>query len=202
MYGLNSSGVLITAIMWCRSFSILMTGDRLFCLTGRLSPKLTALLMTALRFIPELIQQGRKINAYSRLNGKYGEAAIEQLRRRMSVFSALITWSIENGIQTADSMKARGFELHGRTSYNVYRFMAEDFAVLLLSVLSFVVSLWVNGRVSVEFYPKIEFPLQYSELSAASAVTLTACLFPVLFTLYIDSRRKRFSKGGCADEAA
>ena len=38
----------------------------------------------------------------------------------------MLTWSLENAIETADSMKSRGYGLPGRTAFSIYRFDDRD----------------------------------------------------------------------------
>lgn len=195
MYGVNSAIILVTIVIWCRSFSLVMTSDRLFCLTGKLSPKITAMLTTAVRFISDMLAQGRKISSYSLASGNYNDSEFfGKIKRIMSVFSALVTWTLENGIQTADSMKARGFDLGGRTSYSKYRFSGADGVVIFLSILSAATAFLLNKSINIEFYPSIVYNRNTAALFAAGAINAAAYLFPVVFTGYIAFRRRKLSK--------
>ena len=40
--------------------------------------------------------------------------------------SILVTWALENAIQTSDPMRSRGYGLHGRTAFSIYRFTKRD----------------------------------------------------------------------------
>ena len=48
----------------------------------------------------------------------------QRVRSALRVFSIVVTWSLESGIITADSMRCRGYGLPGRTSFSLYRFEA------------------------------------------------------------------------------
>jgi energy-coupling factor transport system permease protein len=185
VYGVFSSLRLTAALIWCRSFSLIMTSDRVYCLTGKLSPKITAMLTMAVRFIPDMLEQGRKISVYSKASGKYSS----ELKRRLGVFSALITWSIESGVQTADSMKARGFELGGRTSYSRYRYSWEDYVLIALSISADTAAFLLSSYTGVEYYPELRSETKLSALAAASAASASAYIFPAAFTLIIKKRR-------------
>ncbi len=192
LYGICSAMRLVTAVIWCRSFSIIMTSDRIFCLTGKLSPKISAVLTMTVRFIPDMIAQGRKISSYSRTSGKFGDSAYDRLRRALSVFSALVTWSIESAVMTADSMKARGFELSGRTAYSRFVWSAEDFVLIALSGASCAAAVLLSDRFNLQFYPSLNCPASgTAALIAAAAAAAAAFLFPIIFTLIIESRRGR-----------
>ncbi len=192
LYGLNSALMLVTAVIWCRSFSTLMTSDRLFCITGKLSPKISAMLTTAVRFIPDMLAQGRKIAAYSKSSGRYNDASlIGRIRRVMGNFSALVTWSIENAVHTADSMKARGFELGGRTAYSKYRFTVIDTILTLLSIFSAATALITAEKISLQFYPSMNVEFETLPLIAASVTTAASYLFPSVFAIAISTKRRR-----------
>ena len=63
---------------------------------------------------------------------------------------------MENAIETADSMKSRGFGLKGRTAYSIYKFDRRDLIVLIIvSLLGVMVSVAVIAGV-IDFY---YFPL-------------------------------------------
>ena len=49
----------------------------------------------------------------------------------LKIFSAMISWALENAIDTADSMKARGYGLPGRTAFSIFIFDKRDLKTLL-----------------------------------------------------------------------
>ena len=53
----------------------------------------------------------------------------------MNILSILVTWILEDSIDTADSMNARGYGLNGRTSFSIYRLDKRDKIILLIIVL-------------------------------------------------------------------
>ena len=60
---------------------------------------------------------------------------VRKIRIFSKELSILIAWSLEAGIETSDSMEARGYGLKGRSSYTIYRFGRRDLCVLLLILL-------------------------------------------------------------------
>lgn len=55
-------------------------------------------------------------------NGKW----FKKVRYALNMVSILVTWALENAIETADSMKSRGYGLKGRTAFSIYRFNRRD----------------------------------------------------------------------------
>lgn len=185
IYGFFSSIRLAAGLIWCKAFSEIMTNDKIYCLTGKISPKITAMLTTAVRFIPDMIKQGQKISRYSKVSGNYKS----ELKRLTAVFSALVTWSIENGIYTADSMKARGFELGGRTSYSRYIFGKIDGILCGLSFVSLIITIILSGRINFEFYPKIQPSRESLSLIITSVFAVGAFVFPIIFETVTGRKR-------------
>jgi len=135
VYGVLSAAMLVSVLYWFRSFSRIMTSDKILYLLGRISPRLALIVSMALRFIPHFGRQAKKIDNARRVMGLYREDNIvDSAKGKLSVFSILITWGLENGITTADSMTARGYGTAHRTSFSVFRFRRSD-AVLTAATL-------------------------------------------------------------------
>lgn len=75
------------------------------------------------------------------------------------VLSILITWALENSVDTADSMRSRGYGLPNRTSFSIYRFTFKDRieAFILLFLLSFFVYTVISGSVGIEYFPELAY---------------------------------------------
>ena len=54
-----------------------------------------------------------------------------RVKNSIRILSAVITWSLENAIDTSDSMKSRGYGLTGRTAYSNYVFDKRDVTALI-----------------------------------------------------------------------
>lgn len=78
------------------------------------------------------------------------------------MLSVLITWSLENAVDTAASMKARGYGVKGRTSFSLFRFRAEDGALLgaIAALCALVFLGFGGGRLDFHYYPYIS-PLTF-----------------------------------------
>ncbi len=158
IYGVNASAMIIGVLFWFRSFSRIMTSDRLLYLFGRLSPKAALILSMALRYVPLFGRQAKRINSAQKALGLYkDDNAIDALRGGLHVFSALVTWALENGITTADSMSARGYGVSRRTSYAPFRFGRADACLTLLCVLlaGAVCAGLASGALAFRYYPRI-----------------------------------------------
>ncbi len=157
-YGMDIAVMLIGVISWFNIFNKTMTSDKLLFLFGNISPKISLIMALALRFVPHFKKQSIKINQAQRCMGLYAtDSWADRLRGVIRNFSALVTWSFENAIDTGVSMKSRGYGLKGRTSFGMYKFNVTDGGLLCGIVLTDVILLIVMalGKLDWVFYPKI-----------------------------------------------
>lgn len=184
LYGVMTGFMILSVLLLFRVFSTLMTSDRLLYIFGRAFPKLGLLISMTLRFVPLFGRQRRKMEDTQRTLGLYkNENAIDTIKGKLSVLSAMTTWGLENGITTADSMSARGYGTRQtRTSFSMYRFERSDALMLAIVVVccSFIFFGIATDRLKTEFYPRIRLqPLTVYAIFAYAAYTLLAFL-PVI----------------------
>ena len=116
------------------------------------------------------------------LAGAAERGVFSRVRNAATVFSSMVTWSMENAIETADSMRARGYGLPGRTAFSIYRFDARDRAALAWIGFcgAYVVSGWIAGGTYFRYYPTVRAaawtPMNVSFMLAYLAL----CMTPVM----------------------
>lgn len=159
IYGLSASLMMSSVILWFSSFNSIMTSDKLLCLFGKILPSLSLLLTMALRFVPMLTVRFKKIRNAQKCIGRdiSDGSLIRKMKNLVRIISILISWSMENAVETADSMKSRGYGLKGRTSYSVYTFKKTDFTVfvvILLIGISALIAI-ILGAVKFNYFPMI-----------------------------------------------
>jgi len=159
VYGAVLGCAILTVLYWFKSFQQIMTGDKLLYVFGSALPRMTLILSIALRYIPLLKQQIRRIRDSQKALGLFkDENLIDRLRGEMRIFSVLVTWALENGIITADSMSARGYGIGRRTRFAIFRFTVSD-ALMCLGCLilgGFVIWATASGSLEFAFYPHIK----------------------------------------------
>ena len=159
LYGVVSAMMIVAVLYWFSIFTQIMTSDKLLYLFGKLSPKLSLILSMALRYVPLFGRQAKKINNAGRAMGLYKEDnVIDRSRGRVRVFSSLVTWSLENGIVTADSMSARGYGLKKRRHFSIFRLRSTDVAMLsvTLALTALTCTCLALGALDFEFYPTVK----------------------------------------------
>ena len=107
-----------------------------------------------------------------------GSSYVDKLRSAVRVFSAMLTWALENAIDTGDSMKARGYGLKGRSHFALFRFTLRD--ALLLSAAALLLTLVFLGmmlkKTAFSFYPRIT-PLNTAPLAVIAYIAFGALAF-------------------------
>lgn len=155
LYGVAAAGMILAVIYWFRSFSQIMTSDKLLYVFGGISQKLALLLSMTLRYVPLFSTQAKKISQSQKALGLYKEDNIvDSFRGGLRIFSVMVTWTLENGIITADSMTARGYGTGRRSRYSLFKWRKEDVLFVLLSVLLCGVSFAFDSGFA--FYPVIQ----------------------------------------------
>ena len=159
IYGITAS-LMITAVLYhFRSFTEIMTSDKLLYIFGGFSPQLALVLSMALRFVPLFTRQIGKTENAQRAMGLYKDDNIaDTFKGKLNIFSIIITWGLENGIITADSMSARGYGTGKRSRYSLFRIRGGD--ILLIIVTAALAAVTLYGIVGSEFiyYPYFEAP--------------------------------------------
>ena len=156
-YGLALGAMLVAVLCWFRSFQQIMTSDKLLYIFGSALPKLTLILSIALRYIPLLRQQARRVRDSQKALGLFREEnAVDRLRGELRIFSVLVTWALENGVITADSMSARGYGVGRRTRFALFRFCGRDAALCIACLLLGGVTIAgvASGALDFRFYPR------------------------------------------------
>ena len=182
LYGLAAAGMVVAVMYFFRSFSLIMTSDKLMYLLGGLSPRLALLLSMTLRYVPLFGQQAKKVQQSQRALGLYkDDNIVDSFRGGLRVFSVMVTWTLENGIITADSMTARGYGLGRRTHFSIFRFTRQDVCTISAVLMLTALTLWGLHGHDVVYYPAIRFaPLTARAVTGYAAYGLLAFLPAIL----------------------
>ena len=187
LYGVAMAVMFITVIIWFSCYNKVMSSDKFIYLFGKIVPAWSLVIAMALRFVPRYKEQLIAISNAQKCIGRditQGHL-VQRARNGLTILSILTTWALENAIETADSMKARGYGLPGRTSFSIYRFDGRDRNVFILLVCLIII-IFIGaaiGENSIRFFPSIK----YTEATAFSLVVYFAyfvlCMIPVI--LYV-----------------
>ncbi|XJZ28833.1 energy-coupling factor transporter transmembrane component T [Bacillota bacterium Lsc_1132] len=160
VYGGMSAISVMSVIALFVSYNEAMTPNKLLFLFSKFLPQFAVLLMLTLRFIPLMKRRAEEIIAIQSSKGiiaAHGPLR-NKLKTGMLFIQALLVYSLEEAIQTADSMKARGYGQGKRSSYEYFSFKKTDwFAGIYLAVLFIVITYGrQNGYGYLTVYPLLE----------------------------------------------
>ena len=181
LYGVAAAVMLASVVLWFSSYNEIMTSDKFVYLFGRMIPALSLVLSMALRFIPKFKSQMEVVSEAQACIGRDTKtgSVLRRVGNAVKIFSIMVTWSLENAIETADSMRSRGYGLPGRTAFSIYRFDDRDKAALawLIFCGAYILSGWLAGGMYFRYYPTVKTaawtPLTVSFMFVYLALVLT-----------------------------
>ena len=210
VYGLVLGAVMFVVIQWFSCYDQVMTTDKFIYLFGRIIPALSLVLSMALRFVPRFINQLEVIrNGQKAMGRDVSEGSLlARIRHGLQMLSILVTWSLENAIETSDSMRSRGYGLRGRTAFSIYRFTRRDYwlGALMAGLFAVFTVGCTQGAAYAVYDPRIVlagFTVQGNAAPVNIAPWLAVatylcfgifCFIPVLLELYENRRLKQSRK--------
>ena len=122
---------------------------------------------------------------------------LQRIRNGVTILSIMVTWTLENAIETADSMRGRGYGLPGRTAYSIYRFDERDkIALLWLAFCGVtIIGAWIAKGFYWRWYPSVKFTPFMPIVIFFHLVYFALCFTPLIMDLYADYRWKQIQKG-------
>ena len=182
-YGLAAGLMLLSLLLWFACFSEVMDTEKLLWLFGRLIPSVSLVLSMTLRFVPLFRQRFEKVRETQASLGRdvTNGPLLKRMRNAVTCFSVVVTWSLENAVRTADSMKSRGYGTGKRSFYSVYKLTERDVtAILLLSVCGFyLICGTAAGGLRWEYFPDFTGSLSGPFTLSLFAAYFILCIFPV-----------------------
>lgn len=129
--------MLAAVIFWFSCCNAVITSDKFIYLSGKVIPSLSLIFLMVLRFVPRFAAQIKIIcNARSGIGKDISSGSIiNRAKQCITILSVMVTWALENAIETADSMKSRGYGLPCRTSFSIYTFDKRSKITLILIIL-------------------------------------------------------------------
>lgn len=188
LYGVMAACILVTVIEWFSAYNEIMTSDKFIYLFGKAMPSLSLVLSMTLRFIPRFKTQLKEVMLAQKSIGKdvTKGSLIERTKIGLSVLSVMVTWSLENSIETADSMKSRGYGLPNRSAFSVFVFDSRDKRTLCFIGVLVIFLLFAAffGAMHATYFPSMQLAkLSGLTVSAVLAYSLL-CFLPIVTALW------------------
>ena len=187
LYGFSAGVMIITTLMWFSSFNRVMTTDKFIYLFGKVIPALSLVLSMSLRFVPKFKSQMETVTEAQKSIGRDVSSGsfMQRTKTAILIFSIMITWSLENAIETADSMKSRGYGLKGRTAFSIYRFDKRDKnAIVWLALCGLLVIVGaIMNTFGFRYFPDISYAAFDMTTIPFYCVYFALCITPVILNL-------------------
>lgn len=201
VYGGCSAMATGAVIMWFYCYSQVMTSDRFMAVFGKIAPASSLVFSMVLRFLPRLTEKaGRISEAQDCILCSNNEESVKEIetskadretkkihkkrkiKKGIQTTSILTTWALENSIETADSMRARGYGLKGRTNYSGFKMTAGDaaLAAVIAGITVMVIIAKAMGSLYFAAYPIVYFESMSAMTAAAVVAHTILSLAPVL----------------------
>ena len=194
LYGFSAGVMIITTLMWFSSFNRVMTTDKFIYLFGKVIPALSLVLSMSLRFVPKFKSQMQTVTEAQRSIGRdvSNGSLFERTKTAIHIFSIMITWSLENAIETADSMKSRGYGLKGRTAFSIYRFQERDkYTLIWLSFCGlFIIAGTMISAFGFRYFPDIRYAAFNMTTIPFYCVYSALCITPVILNFKEEKKWK------------
>lgn len=181
-YGFNQGMVLSAVMLWFGAFSRVMDSERVVYLL-RFAPKIALIFSMVLGFIPRFTKKLEDIRD-AQLGLNSGEPPKKRLTQALNNFSALVSYSLESSIITADSMSARGYNPKAVKPAR-FKIYTNDIVLICLVIL-LAICIIVNkamGNIIFVFDPEI-YVESFSALAYISFCVM--CFLPLIIDSWED----------------
>ncbi|MDD6564740.1 MAG: energy-coupling factor transporter transmembrane component T [Clostridiales bacterium] len=188
VYGLAAAMMIVSVICWFSCYTEIMTSDKFIYLFGKIIPSLSLVLSMTLRFVPKFSAQLKVVTNAQRCMGRdvSNGSVIQRAKHGLLILSIMTTWALENAIETADSMKSRGFGHSGRTSFSIFTFDKRDKKTLLCIVILGAYTLIgkLYGGMYFRYFPSLQTG-NFSMYGLSVFIAYFAlCICPIIIEVY------------------
>ena len=175
-FGLSTGVMLASVIIWFSCYNSLVTNEKFLYLFGKPFPTAALMLSMVTRFIPLISYRMTAIkNAQEAIYSKDIKRT-QKIRKGILITSILMSWTMEDCIETADSMRSRGYGTAERTSFSIFKWSRHDSISLIIIAILIAISTFYLIDDKYIFYPVIQGKIfSYSNLPGYIS-------FAVLFT--------------------
>jgi energy-coupling factor transport system permease protein len=173
------------------TYRLVMTEQKFLFLFTRVSPKAALIAMMAMGLVPRLRKRMQELMLIQKTRGVTVAEGSMMTRARSGarLVGTLLSWTLEDALQTADSMQARGYGTGTRSSYLGYRFRKRDGLTLIgfgcIAIL--LIMTWGYGHGFLSIYPR----LGSIALSSGDIAALVAYLVFLFLPLVLEWRDRR-----------
>lgn len=179
IYGIYNMFMLMSVMTAFISFNALIDSTRFLYLFSNVLPKTSFVFDMALRYIPLFKKRASDLSAVQNVNNKTNQKNIkDKITKSGTYLKALTAWTLEEGMDTALSLKVKNYGTRKKVHYARYRYTIRDI-ILTVIFLSFSVFIYINaflGETDFVFYPVTD-RLEIKGYTLIIFLTMTVTIF-------------------------
>lgn len=160
LYGVASGGMLASILIWFSCYNALVTNEKFLHLFGKALPTVGLMMSMIMRLIPVTRYKLNSVaNAQKAMGlGTNMGTRRQRITRGVRISSILMSWTMEDCIETADSMNARGYGSAKRTSFTMFKWNLHDIvSLIVITVLIGAGGYFILGHLSrFMYYPILD----------------------------------------------
>ncbi|GAA0470680.1 energy-coupling factor transporter transmembrane component T [Alkalibacillus silvisoli] len=158
--GIMIASTLVGILAIFVTFNIVLTPDKLLYLFSKVLPQWALLTMLSMRFVPLLIRKVKEMMNIQQVKGlAINQGSVhKRAKNGMQIMQMLLTNALEDSIQAADSMSARGYGLQKRSNYKAFKMKSKDWLTLgyLMGFAIILLFGWAKGDGVLQLEPVLE----------------------------------------------
>lgn len=197
-YGMVRGMTAAAFIMIFSAMLAVMSTDKVIYLVGRIFPRGSLFISIFLRSFSRVRHRfcTTDISRKGIGMGKGQGNIFHKIRNCVRIISIVITWTLEDYIESASSMKCRGYTLKGRTAFSIYRFDNRDRSVVIMLCTGIVVTFmaYALGQTTVIYDPEIIIYKPTLWAYFFYTVYALTCLLPMMLELWNEAVYNRVSR--------
>jgi energy-coupling factor transport system permease protein len=160
IYGIISGLALLNIFIIFISLNTIFSYQKLLYLFSKIAPTFTIIIIMTLRFIPLMRYRLREIIDIQKIREEKNNKKniMQKIKDKVKILDTLIVVSLEDAMNTADSMSARGFGVAKRTSYIKYSYSLKDLLLSVMMFLSIILIIfgYLNDFSLYNIYPTVQ----------------------------------------------
>lgn len=197
IFGCAAALLMSSVVNWFFCFNKVITSDKIIYLFGKIFPKIALLISMILSFTGKFSAQLDEVKAaqFSLEHCKGKKSIVKKIKLSVRVMSAMIQWSLENSVDTADSMHSRGYGTAKRTNYSIYKLRKTDIIYVIVFVIADVL-IYFSSYLEIiyfSYYPVIDISFENNLSLLVLLVYALMCIVPVMTDL-MEERKWNYLK--------
>ncbi|MCM1273544.1 MAG: energy-coupling factor transporter transmembrane protein EcfT [Clostridium sp.] len=197
-YGMVRGMMAAAFIMAFSAMLTVMSTDKVIYLVGRIFPRGSLFISIFLRSFSRVrhrflaTDRSRKGIGMGKGHGNI----LHKIRNCVRIVSIVITWTLEDYIESSQSMKCRGYTLKGRTAFSIYRFDNRDRSVVIMLCTGIIVTVmaYALGQTNIMYDPEIIIYKPAFWAYFFYAVYAFVCFLPMMLELFNEAVYNRVSR--------